>query len=73
MVKQARTIYVCRVCHRVAERPMTCHPGKSHKCDVGKPGDELTMPLFDAAGHLLTRAPKWWVEACFKSKVKSKK
>ncbi|MDE3088155.1 MAG: hypothetical protein KGJ80_02060 [Chloroflexota bacterium] len=73
MVKHGRTIYVCRVCHRVGPRPLTCHPRASVKCDAGTPGDERSMPLYDAHGHLATRAPKWWVEACFKSKVKSSK
>lgn len=61
-----RTIYICRVCHRVGERALTCHPRASVKCDAGTPGDERSMPLFDSQGHLMTRAPKWWVEACFK-------
>jgi hypothetical protein len=45
------------------------------KCNAGVPGDERSMPLFDASGNLVTRAPKWWVEACFgskKAKVKRK-
>jgi len=54
----------------VGQRALTCHPGKSAKCDAGVPGDARSMPLFDAHGHLVTRAPKWWVEACFKSKVR---
>ncbi len=52
---------------------MTCHPHSSVKCDAGVPGDERSMPLFDAQGRILTRAPKWWVEACFKAKGKRKK
>jgi hypothetical protein len=63
-----RTIYICRTCHRVGQRALTCHPGQSVKCDAGTPGDERSMPLFDQGGRLVTRAPKWWVEACFQSK-----
>lgn len=73
MARLGRTIYICRTCHRVGERPLTCHSGKSAKCDAGSPGDERSMPLFDAQGRIVTRAPKWWVEACFKSKVKNQK
>jgi hypothetical protein len=76
MGKSERTIYICRVCHQVGAHPLHCHRGKSHKCAIGQPGDERSMPLFDAQGQLVTRAPKWWVEACFKSKklkVESKK
>jgi hypothetical protein len=68
MVQHSRVIYICRTCHRVGQRALTCHPGKSVKCDAGAPGDERSMPLFDASGRLVTRAPKWWVEACFQSK-----
>ncbi|MBI4785816.1 MAG: hypothetical protein HY782_02060 [Chloroflexi bacterium] len=65
-----RTVYICRVCHLVGERPLTCHPGKSVECDAGVAGDESSRPLFDEHGHLVTRAPKWWVDACFKEKGK---
>ncbi len=68
-----RIVYVCMECHRVGEEPTQCHPGQSQSCDIGEPGTERTLPLFDARGNLLTRAPRWWVEACFKSKVKSQK
>ncbi|MBI5305625.1 MAG: hypothetical protein HY868_26080 [Chloroflexi bacterium] len=63
-----RTVYVCRVCHRVGARTLTCHVGKSAKCNAGAPGDERAKPLYDAQGNLVTRAPKWWVDACFKEK-----
>ncbi len=73
MAKQGRAIYICRVCHRVGQRALTCHPRASVKCNAGAPGDERSMPLFDAQGRIVTRAPKWWVEACFKLKGKSQK
>ncbi len=60
----SRMIYICRVCHAVDQRPMTCHPGRSVRCNIGDFGDERSRPLFDKQGHLVTRAPKWWVEAC---------
>lgn len=63
-----RTVYICRVCHLVGRRPLTCHPGKSVQCDAGEPGDDKSKPLFDRKGKLVTRAPKWWVDACFQNK-----
>ncbi|MCL4489325.1 MAG: hypothetical protein M1570_14535 [Chloroflexi bacterium] len=60
----SRKIYICRVCHSVDQRPTTCHPGKSVQCDIGDFGDERSRPLFDKKGNLVTRAPKWWVDAC---------
>ena len=63
-----RIVFVCSVCHRVGEQILPCHPGTSVECEMGEPGGERSLPLFDQHGHLLTRAPKWWVEECFKSK-----
>ncbi len=63
-----RFVYICWVCHRVGQNPLNCHPGRSVEWDAGKPGDERSKPLFDKHGHLVTRAPKWWVEACFQGK-----
>ncbi len=65
----SRKVYVCRVCHLVGRQPLSCHPGQSVQCDAGVPGDERSKPLFDAQGHLATRAPKWWVDACFQNKA----
>ncbi len=65
MAKNGRTVYICRVCHRVGLQPLNCHPTKSVQCDAGEPGDERSKPLFDRNGNLVTRAPRWWVEACF--------
>lgn len=63
-----RTVYICRVCHLVGTRPLTCHSGQSVRCSAGAAGDERSKPLFDAQGRLVTRAPKWWVDACFRAK-----
>ena len=68
MAKTGRTIYICRECHRVAQRPVKCHGRAAVRCDAGMPGDERSKPLFDAQGQLVTRAPKWWVDACFRRK-----
>ncbi len=65
MARAGRSVYICRICHRVGQNPLNCHPGNSIQCDVGDPGDERSKPLFDEHGHLVTRAPKWWVDACF--------
>ena len=31
------------------------------ECDAGCEGDDCTLPVTDATGHILTHAPKWWV------------
>jgi hypothetical protein len=69
---QSRRVFICRVCHLVGREPLACHPGQSVECDAGVPGDDRSKPLFDAQGHLVTRAPKWWVDACFQNKQSGK-
>ncbi len=68
MTQADRSVYICRVCHLVGLKPLSCHPGRSVACDAGAPGDERSKPLFDRQGRLVTRAPKWWVDACFHEK-----
>jgi hypothetical protein len=73
MTDTNRKIYICRICHRVDQRPMTCHPGQSVTCDAGSFGDERSRPLFDKNGRLVTRAPKWWVDACMEQLTEAEK
>ncbi len=68
MTNAGRVVYICRICHLVGLKPLSCHPGKSVECNAGVPGDERSKPLFDEHGHLTTRAPKWWVDTCFHEK-----
>lgn len=56
-----RIVYVCEMCFAMSYTPLTHHDRMMVRCDVGRPGDDITKPVTDAAGHLLTHAPKWWV------------
>ncbi len=64
----ARTVNKCRICHRVDLEPLNCHPGASTECDAGVPGMSGASRCFDRKGQLVTRAPKWWIDACFNEK-----
>jgi len=61
MSQQRRTVYMCEVCLTASDTQMMHHGRLMIECDAGCPGDDRTQPLFDAAGRLLTHAPKWWV------------
>lgn len=59
-----RAVYICPVCHRVFGRSSIHHQRRTIRCDAGKPGDETSKPLYDEHGNLISRAPRWWIEAC---------
>ncbi len=61
MSSQRRIVYICEVCFAVSDKPIEHHNHTMIECDAGSPGDDMTKPVTDAAGHLLTHAPKWWV------------
>jgi hypothetical protein len=61
MPESHRVVYVCEVCFAVSATPLVHHDRPMIECDAGCPGDDCTKPITDEAGHLLTRAPKWWV------------
>ncbi len=65
-----RTVYICPECHWVSLRAVRHHNRKMVKCDAGVPGDPRSKPLFDAAGNLKSRAPRWWIEACAAQETK---
>ena len=56
-----RIVYMCEVCLRSSPAAELCHGRMMIECDAGCAGDDCTQPITDSVGHLLTRAPKWWV------------
>lgn len=58
-----RKIYICPVCFRVCETQEECHEHKMIACDPGNPGDERRKPVVDRFGKLVSRAPRWFLEA----------
>ena len=56
-----RIVYMCEVCLRSSPAAELCHGRMMIECNAGCAGDDCTQPVTDSVGHLLTRAPKWWV------------
>ena len=58
-------LYVCPVCFDVTSTPpdRLGHDVKLVVCHPGEPGDERRKPPVDEHGHVMTRAPRWYLEA----------
>jgi hypothetical protein len=56
--------YVCPRCFSVDAAPGACpRCGLMRRhCELGGPDDDTRRPPMDAAGHILSRAPLWWVQ-----------
>ncbi len=61
MDSKHRIVYMCEVCLRSSSVGEQCHGRSMIECDAGCEGDDCTQPVMDEVGHLLSRAPKWWV------------
>jgi hypothetical protein len=55
--------YVCERCFSTDTAPGPCpRCGLMRRyCSLGEPGDAHRRPPMDAQGHILSRAPLWWV------------
>lgn len=60
---QEQTLYICPICFRVCESETECHEHMMLKCETGEPGDDKRKPLTDEFGNLVSRAPRWYIEA----------
>ena len=56
--------YVCERCFSTDTAPGPCpRCGLPRRhIDLGGPEDACRRPPMDAAGHILSRAPRWWVQ-----------
>jgi hypothetical protein len=61
------TFYICPICFQVCETKRECHLHQhAHRmveCDPGSFGDERRKPIYDRYGNLVSRAPRWYLEA----------
>jgi len=57
------SLYVCVYCYQVCDNPISCHSSPMLVCRPGVPGSERRKPLVDRSGNLLSRAPRWFLEA----------
>jgi hypothetical protein len=55
--------YLCPKCFEVREVSREEHRHRMLRCEPGDPGSERRKPPVDARGHLMTRAPRWYLEA----------
>jgi hypothetical protein len=55
--------YICPVCFQVCDTEQECHAHRMVECDAGEFGDERRKPVSDRFGNLVSRAPRWFLEA----------
>lgn len=55
--------YICPVCFQVCDSLQECHAHKMLECSGGEPGDPRRLPIRDRFGNLVSRAPRWYLEA----------
>jgi hypothetical protein len=58
-----QVLYICPICFRVCETEELCHEHVMVLCEPGQPGDERRKPVTDKFGNLVSRAPRWYLEA----------
>ena len=55
--------YICPVCFQACDSEVECHRHKMVECRPGRAGAVSRQPVRDAAGRLVSRAPRWYMEA----------
>jgi hypothetical protein len=55
--------FICPVCFAACESGRDCHDHAMVCCQVMAPDDARRRPIQDASGRLLSRAPRWFLEA----------
>ena len=55
--------YICVTCFQISESARSCHGQTMIHCDARDQDVEQRKPLMDSNGHLLGRAPVWFIEA----------
>jgi hypothetical protein len=58
-------IFICPKCFEILESHNVPHghERKLIRCEPGTPDDQRRRPPFRADGHVMTRAPRWYLEA----------
>jgi hypothetical protein len=55
--------YICPFCFQVCETKQECHQHEMIVCNSGQIGDERRRPVTDHQGKIMSRAPRWYIEA----------
>ena len=61
---KVQTFYICPFCFYVNE-DNSSHEHPMLFVNSGQPGDERRKPINDRHGTIVSRAPLWYVEACW--------
>ncbi len=63
MTDELTMLYVCPNCFSTDTTPGQCPECDRARleCDPGDPNNPCRKPPMDAEGHLLARAPLWWL------------
>lgn len=70
-MEEQEIFYICPICFRVCETEAECHEHVMVLCETGHPGDERRKPVEDRFGNLVSRAPRWYLEAVSEERKKS--
>ncbi len=60
---ESTVFYLCPKCFQVCEVPEEDHDHAMVRCDPEALDRDSRMPPVDEHGHLMTRAPRWYLEA----------
>jgi hypothetical protein len=61
-MSESRIVFICERCLLAAGSAGECCDQPRTRYDAGEPGSEMSQPLYDEEGRLLTHAPRWWLE-----------
>ena len=62
-MENENVFYICPICFQVCESEQECHAHRMVECYPGEPGDERRKPVTDHFGQIVSRAPRWYLEA----------
>ena len=58
-----RIFFICPVCFQTCETEPECHAHKMIECNVDELDDNMRKPIRDNFGNMVSRAPRWYMEA----------
>ena len=62
-MSEGKFLYICPECFQVCDTEQECHSHQMIECYTGSQGDPIRRPLTDSKGNLVSRAPRWYLEA----------
>jgi len=59
-----KLLYICPSCFTICESPVEEHKHQVIECYIGEADNIRRKPITDKFGCLVSRAPRWYLEAC---------